>query len=180
MTSHPSRHSSSAAQRAAGQADAEAEPEQARAQAVGHPADRAERDRNTPVTIKVGQSIVIGKHQILPGWKATKAEYLDTFEVTAKVTNIGDETSSSLMEMKFLKGNEVVGDVMLTSNPLEPGQIQKLNGLSDDEFVKYDRITVEASSDTDHLVMNARRTRLLTKPRIAKLYHDGLIGLGSW
>ena len=101
-------------------------------------------DRNAPVTVKVGQSIVIGKHQILPGWKVTKADYLDTFEVTAKVKNISDETSSSLMEMKFLKGNEVVGDVMLTSDPLEPGQVQKLNGLSGDEFVKYDRITVEA------------------------------------
>jgi hypothetical protein len=101
-------------------------------------------DSNAPATVKVGQSIVIGKHQILPGWKVTKADYLDTFEVTAKVKNISDETSSSLMEMKFLKGNEVVGDVMLTSDPLEPGQVQKLNGLSGDEFVKYDRITVEA------------------------------------
>jgi hypothetical protein len=111
---------------------------------AAQPTEEDRSTRNDPTVVTEGKWFVKGQHQMLAGWTVTQND-LGRFEVRGRVKNIGGDPSSALMEMKFLRGNEVVGTVQLSSDELEPGQTQKVTALGTDDFTKhYDRITVEA------------------------------------
>jgi len=68
------------------------------------------------------------------------------FNVTGKVKNISDTTSTSFIQIKFLDANgEVLGNVQCNSEDLEPGQTQTLNCIPDGTYGKYTKATAEAT-----------------------------------
>jgi len=102
-------------------------------------------DKNKPCEIKLGQSFVLGKHQVLKGWKI-KADFIDDVEMTGKAKNVGDEESTMFITVKFLSGTEIVINIDCSTDALEAGQTQAISCYSSDDFTKkYDKITVEAT-----------------------------------
>lgn len=103
-------------------------------------------DRNAPRTVKVGEQFTLGSHQTLKGWKVAEADFDSGFEVTGKVKNVSDKTSTAFLHFKFIdKKGEVLGNVQCNSSDLEPGQTQKLNCIPDGEYGKFAKVTVEAT-----------------------------------
>jgi hypothetical protein len=101
-------------------------------------------DRNEPCVVQAGKPFVLGKHTVLAGWRVIDAGY--GLSISGKAKNTGDSASSMIIDVKFLRGDEVLASVMCTSAGLEPGQTGAMNCLGDGEFTrKYDRITAEAT-----------------------------------
>lgn len=101
-------------------------------------------DRNAPCTVTVGKPFELGKHTVLSGWK-TVDEY-GTLSITGKAKNTSGETSTMFIDVKFLKGDDVLAVVSCSTNELEPGQTQALSCFGTDSFTKkYNRVTAEAS-----------------------------------
>ena len=101
-------------------------------------------DKNAPCTIQVGHAFQLGKHEVLTGWKVRK-DVLGDVELVGKAKNIGDESSAMAIEVKFLRGSEVVMDVNCSTDSLEPEQTQAISCFSSDDYTtKYDKITAEA------------------------------------
>lgn len=101
-------------------------------------------DRNAPCNVKAGQPFQLGKHTVLAGWKVVDAGY--GLSMTGKAKNTGDSASAMIVDVKFLKGDEVLAKVMCTTDELEPGQTAKMDCLGTDAFTrKYTSITVEAT-----------------------------------
>lgn len=101
-------------------------------------------DRNAPRPVSVGKAFTIGKHQTLAGW--TVKEELGMFSVSGKVKNVSESTSTAFFHIKFLKGNDVLGNVQCNSSDLEPGQTEVLNCVPNGNYTKsYDKITAEAT-----------------------------------
>ena len=106
----------------------------------------AEADRNAPRDVTVGKAFTIGKHETQAGWKVTKDSVLGGFQVSGKVKNVSDATSSSFIHFKFLSASgEVLGNVQCSSGDLEPGQVQALSCSPDGKFGKYAKVTAEAT-----------------------------------
>ena len=103
-----------------------------------------QEDRNAPCTIQVGKPFQLGKHTVQAGWKVT-SEY-DTMSIVGKAKNTSSETSTMFIDIKFLKGSDVVAVVSCNTSELEPGQTQAMNCFGTDTFTKqYDHVTAEAS-----------------------------------
>jgi hypothetical protein len=103
-----------------------------------------QEDRNAPCTVTAGAPFALGSHTVLKGWKVVDAGY--GMSVTGKARNTSGKVSSLFIDIKFLRGDEVIADVMCSSGSLEPGQVTTMNCLGDGEYTKaYDRITAEAS-----------------------------------
>lgn len=103
-----------------------------------------QEDRNAPCTIHVGKPFALGQHTVQSGW-TIKSGYLGA-ELTGKAKNTGDHASAMAVDVKFLKGSEVVMAVSCYTDQLEPGQVQVMKCLSTQEYTKkYDRITAEAT-----------------------------------
>jgi hypothetical protein len=100
-------------------------------------------EKTTPKTVKMGQAFTEGDHEIQSGWKVTKK--YDSFGITAKAKNISDSTSTSFVDFRFMKGNEVVGSVTCNTTDLEPGQVQTMNCLELDKYAPYDLIQVQTT-----------------------------------
>jgi hypothetical protein len=115
--------------------------------AVGNEmADEADKqeDRAAPRAVTVGTAFDLGKHQTLAGW--TVKNDAGMFNVTGKVKNISDTTSTSFIHFKFLDAKgEVLGNVQCNSADLEPGQTQALNCIPDGTYGKYAKVTAEAT-----------------------------------
>jgi hypothetical protein len=103
-----------------------------------------QEDRNAPCTVTAGAPFALGSHTVLKGWKVVDAGY--GMSVTGKARNTSGKVSSLFIDIKFLRGDEVIADVMCSSGSLEPGQVTTMNCLGDGEYTKaYDRITAEAT-----------------------------------
>jgi hypothetical protein len=65
---------------------------------------RAEGDRNTRREVTPGKAFTIGKHETLAGWRAQKVTIFDDteFNVTGKVKNVSDATSTAFIHPKFI------------------------------------------------------------------------------
>jgi hypothetical protein len=114
---------------------------------VGNEMDKAAQEqtaRNAPRPVSVGTAFTIGKHETLAGWKVTNEAGM--FEVTGKVRNVSDSTSTAFLHIKFLSAaGEVLGNVQCNSSDLEPGQAEVLNCIPDGKFSKFQKITAEAT-----------------------------------
>ena len=68
------------------------------------------------------------------------------FNVTGKVENISDATSTAFIHFKLIDSSgEVLGTVRCNSADLEPGQTQALNCIPDGKYGKYQKVTAEAT-----------------------------------
>lgn len=105
-------------------------------------------EKNAPREVTVGEAFTVGSHETLKGWKVVKDTALSDkgeFQVTGKMKNVSDATSTAFIHFKFITTDgEVIGNVDCSSEDLEPGQTQTMSCLSDGEWGKYDKITAEA------------------------------------
>lgn len=93
-------------------------------------------------TVGSGKSFA-GKYTVLKGW--TLGEDYGVPQLEGKVTN-ADKEKNALpnLQIKFVKGAELVMSFTCTANEIEPGQIAKLNCFTTDSFTKsYDKISAE-------------------------------------
>jgi hypothetical protein len=109
---------------------------------------QVEDDRNAPREVTPGKAFTVGKHKTLAGWKVEQDTSLGdaTFNVTGKVKNISDATSTAFIHFKFIaESGEVLGNVQCNSADLEPGQTQTLNCIPDGKYGNYTTVTAEAT-----------------------------------
>jgi hypothetical protein len=105
-------------------------------------------DRNAPREVTPGKAFTVGKHETLAGWKVEQDTIFGDamFNVSGKVKNVSDETSTAFIHFKFIdKSGEVLGNVDCNSGDLEPGQTQVLNCIPDGKFGNYTKVTAEAT-----------------------------------
>lgn len=109
---------------------------------------RAEDDSSAAREVKLGKAFSVGSHKILAGWKVKQDTSLGGahFNVTGKVKNIGDKTSTAFIHFTFIDSSgEVLGTVQCNFADLKRGQTQALNCIPDGEYGKYKRVTAEAA-----------------------------------
>jgi hypothetical protein len=105
-------------------------------------------DRSKPCDIKVGAPFNLGKHTVLAGWKTENTGAGEGLGMTikGKAKNTSDSTSTMFVHIKFLKGGEVLANVMCNTGDLEPGQTEAMNCIADGVYSRtYDKVTAEAT-----------------------------------
>jgi hypothetical protein len=101
-------------------------------------------DRSAPCTVTVGAAFALGKHQVLAGWTIRDSGFGMT--IAGKAKNISDDASTMFVTVKFLRGDEVMANVMCNTGELAAGQIETMNCLSDGTYTKkFDKVTAEAA-----------------------------------
>ena len=119
------------------------------ASAEASQSQQAEDDRSTLRDVKPGKAFSVGSHRTLAGWAVKRDTRLGDaqFNVTGKVKNISNATSTALIHFKFIDSSgEVLGNVQCSSNDLKPGQAQALSCIPDGKYAKYKNVTAEALS----------------------------------
>jgi hypothetical protein len=109
---------------------------------------QAEDARNAPREVEPGKTFILGNHKTLAGWKVKQDTSLggSLFNVTGKVKNISEATSTAFIHFKFIDSSgEVLGDVQCNSADLEPGQTQALNCIPDGKYGKYQKVTAQVT-----------------------------------
>ena len=97
---------------------------------------------NNPVEITEGEAFDVRGFSYAEGWKVVEDFGTVTVE-DLKVTNNRDSRDGALVEIKFLKGSEVLASVDCTSDQIQKGQTVTLDCFSADEMpTGYDKITI--------------------------------------
>ncbi|WP_040883391.1 hypothetical protein [Janibacter sp. HTCC2649] len=95
-----------------------------------------------PVTIVEGKAFDIRKLAYAAGWKVTSSDFGMELK-NLKVTNNRDDRDGPFVEIKFMKGSEVLASIDCTSDQILPGQTATLNCFGTEPKPKgYDRITI--------------------------------------
>ncbi|MEU4396811.1 hypothetical protein [Kribbella sp. NPDC023855] len=104
-----------------------------------------QENRSAPCVVTVGAAFQLGKHQVLAGWKISDSGYGMT--ITGKARNISDDADSTMfINVKFLRGDEVMANVMCNTGALAAGQVEAMNCISDGTYTKkFDKVTAEAA-----------------------------------
>jgi hypothetical protein len=104
-----------------------------------------QENRSAPCVVTVGAAFQLGKHQVLAGWKISDSGH--GMKLTGKAKNISDDADSSMfITVKFLRGDEVMANIMCTTGELAAGQIEAMNCLPDGTYTKkFDKVTAEAT-----------------------------------
>lgn len=101
---------------------------------------------NNPLTISPGKPFEVDGFNYAAGWKVTKNAFGDAEIKGLKVTNNRDDRDSSLVEIKFWKGSEVLALVDCTTEPIGVGTTVRLGCVSGDKLpARYDKITINDS-----------------------------------
>lgn len=92
--------------------------------------------------ITEGEAFEVRGFNYAEGWSVTE-EY-DMIEIeNLKVTNNRDERDSALVDIKFMKGDEVLASVDCTTDPIQKGQTVTVDCSSTDDLPSdYDTITI--------------------------------------
>ncbi|MGW4019133.1 hypothetical protein ACXN1G_13585 [Rhodococcus ruber] len=110
---------------------------------TGQAEDAAPGGPDNPLTIVEGQAFEVSGFQYSSGWRVTEDALGDVNIEGLKVTNSRDEKDGALVEIKFMRGNEVVALVDCTTEQIPVGQTTTLNCISADDLpADYDRITI--------------------------------------
>jgi len=98
---------------------------------------------DNPLTIEPGKKFSVLGFDYAAGWKVG-VDGIGDAEVTGlKVTNNRDEKDGAIVEIKFMKGNEVLALVDCSTEQIAVGQTTSVDCFSTDELPKdYDRITI--------------------------------------
>jgi hypothetical protein len=108
------------------------------------PACADQEDRNEPCAVRVGGAFQLGEHTVLAGWKIKDSGFGMT--IVGKARNTGDKSSTMFINVKFLRGDEVMANVMCNTGELAPGQSEALNCIPDGTYTKkFDKVTAEAA-----------------------------------
>ena len=109
---------------------------------------QTEDDRTAPREVKPGEAFTVSSHKTLAGWKVKQDTSLGDalFNITGKVKNISDATSTAFIYFKFIDSSgEVLGSVQCNSADVEPGRTQALNCIPDGKYGKYKKVTAEVT-----------------------------------
>ena len=95
-----------------------------------------------PVTIVEGKAFDIRKFAYAAGWKVTSNDF--GMELTnLKVTNNRGERDGAFVQIKYMKGSEVLATIDCNSDQILPGQTVTLSCFSADKKpTAHDRITI--------------------------------------
>ncbi|HTW15125.1 MAG TPA: hypothetical protein VMF51_08345 [Nocardioides sp.] len=99
--------------------------------------------RANPVEITPGEAFSVRGFDYAAGW-TVGADALGDIQVEKlKVTNNRDDRDSALVEIKFWKGQEILGMTSCTTELIEVGTTVALSCLSGDDMPKrYNRVTI--------------------------------------
>jgi hypothetical protein len=101
---------------------------------------------DNPLTIVEGKAFSVSGFDYAKGWKVGD-DGLGSVDIKGlKVTNNRDDKDSALVEIKFMKGKEVLALTDCTTEPVAVGQTTSLSCVSADDLpAAYDRITINDS-----------------------------------
>lgn len=101
---------------------------------------------NNPLEITEGEPFEVLDFAYSEGW-SVGADELGLFTVSdLRVTNNRDDRDSALVEIKLMRGSEVVALADCTTEPVNVGQTTSLSCFSGDDFTDdYDAITINDS-----------------------------------
>ncbi|MCD9198315.1 DUF2510 domain-containing protein [Aeromicrobium wangtongii] len=101
---------------------------------------------DNPLTIVEGKKFSVLGFDYSGGWRITD-DGLGSPDIKGlKVTNNRGKKDSALVEIKFMKGSEVLAVANCTTEPVAVGETTTLSCFSADELPKaYDRITINDS-----------------------------------
>ncbi|WP_404383529.1 hypothetical protein LL946_00075 [Knoellia locipacati] len=95
-----------------------------------------------PVTIVEGKAFDIRKFAYAAGWKVTSNDFGMEL-ANLKVTNNRGERDGAFVQIKYMKGGEVLATIDCTSDQILPGQTVTLSCFSTDKKpTGHDRITI--------------------------------------
>ncbi|MDQ3423066.1 MAG: hypothetical protein M3510_06710 [Actinomycetota bacterium] len=101
---------------------------------------------DNPLEIKVGEAFEVSDFKYAAGWSVGSDGLGDLAIKNLKVENNRDDKDSALVEIKFVKGDEVLALADCTTSPITPGQTVTVDCLSTDKLPKqYDKITINDS-----------------------------------
>ncbi|TDU91949.1 hypothetical protein EV138_5562 [Kribbella voronezhensis] len=101
-------------------------------------------DQDAPCVVTVGSAFALGKHQVLAGWTIKDSGIGLT--IVGKAKNISDDASTMFVTVKFLRGDEVMANVMCNTGELLAGQIETMNCLPEGTYTtNFDKVTAEAA-----------------------------------
>lgn len=98
-----------------------------------------------PMAIEPGKAFEVDGFDYAAGWSVTSSQF--GLEVKGlKVTNNREDRDSALVEIKFMRGNEVAALADCTTSPIQVGETVTVKCLSGDKLPKqYDEITINDS-----------------------------------
>ncbi len=98
-----------------------------------------------PKTITEGEAFEVRGFEYASGWELT--ESLGSMDITGlKVTNNREKRDSALVDIKLMKGSEVLASADCTTDPIQPGETVTLSCFSADDLPSdYDEITINDS-----------------------------------
>lgn len=101
---------------------------------------------NKAIEITEGEAFDVRGFNYEAGWKVTDGGF-DSVDIQGlKLTNNRQEPDTALVDIKFMKGSEILASVGCTSDRLQVGQTATLHCVSGDDMPKdYDRITINDS-----------------------------------
>ena len=97
---------------------------------------------DNPLTIAEGKAFEVDGFAYAAGWKIVGSPI--GFDVKKlKVTNNRDDKDSAIVEIKFMRGTEVLALADCSTEPIAVGQTTSLTCISTDKLPKkYDEITI--------------------------------------
>ena len=99
-----------------------------------------------PMTITPGQAFEVDGFKYAAGWSVGKDSLGDVAIKGLKVTNTRSDRDSALVEIKFVKGTEVLALADCTTEPINEGTTVTLSCTSADKVPDgYDKITINDS-----------------------------------
>lgn len=100
---------------------------------------------DNPMPITEGEAFEVDGFNYAAGWKVTE-EFGDANITGLKVTNNRDQKDSVMVEIKFMKGSEVLALVDCTTDPIQKGNTVSVDCFSTDKLPDdYDEITINDS-----------------------------------
>lgn len=101
---------------------------------------------DNPLTIEEGKAFEVSGFAYSDGWEVADDGFGLVGINKLRVTNNRDEKDGALVEIKFMKGDEVLALTDCTTEQIPVGQTTKLDCISGDKLpTKYDSITINDS-----------------------------------
>ena len=89
---------------------------------------------DNPLEVAEGEAFSVSGFEYGAGWKVANGEFGGAEVTGLKVTNNRDDKDSALVEIKFMKGSEVLALVDCTTEPIAVGQTTKVDCFSGDDL----------------------------------------------
>lgn len=96
---------------------------------------------NNPLTIEEGKAFEVRGFNYAAGWKVVTNDFGSEIQ-GLKVTNNRGKSDSALVEIKFVKGTEVLALINCSTEPIDEGMTVTLGCQGDKVPAGYEKITI--------------------------------------